>query len=173
VPKTPGQWYTRAWELPEALDCHQRNPTVTAARGFPAVQAIALLGPGDYHYRTAAYAQALACYEQAEQATSLRSVGVMVGLVLANLSASMQRHERAESVCRAAIQAFVPRRAGTNLSLARFILGTILFSTGAWTDAIAAWQAGVIEDEARHDTLNLVQKLQSIAQAIVQQHLCL
>lgn len=170
VLKTLGQWYTQQGELPEAFACHQRNTTVTAAMGFPAGQAVAWMGLGDYYHRTADYARALAAYEQAEQMTSLRSVGVMVQLVLANLYLSMRRPEQAERVCRAAIQALAPGGAGANLSLARFILGNILLGAGDSAAAIAAWQTGVAEDEARQDALNLAKKLQSIAQATVLQH---
>jgi tetratricopeptide (TPR) repeat protein len=165
-----GTWYVQQGKLNEALEYHQQNAEVTCEMGFPLGQSTAYLGLGDYFFRVGDYAKALAYYEQAEKLAVLPIVGAIAGLTLANTYTLMHLPDRAKRACRRVIEVLAPAGPSNRLSLARYILGNVISSTGDWTGAIVAWRDGLAEDEARQDRLSQAEKLQNIAQATVMQY---
>ena len=163
-------WHLQQGQITASFTLRQEALAIAQQMGFPLAQATAYLGIGDYYFRTADYANALAAYEQVEALTDLPGIRAMHGLVLANAYTLMNLPDRAETACRRSIALLQPIGNTPSLSLAYFILGNVLSAQGHWAEAIPVWQAGLTIDVALQNRFDQAEKLKCIAQATVMQH---
>lgn len=163
-------WYLQQGQILESFNLRQEALAIAQEMGFPLAQATAYLGIGDYYFRIADYANALAAYEQVEALTELSGIRAMHGLALANAYSLMNLPDRAEIACRRTIDLLQPIGATPSLSLTYFILGNVVSAKGNWAEAIPIWQAGLAIDEALQNPVEKAEKLKCIAQATVMQH---
>jgi tetratricopeptide (TPR) repeat protein len=163
-------WHLQQGQITESFSLRQEALAIAQEMGFPLAQATAYLGMGDYYFRIADYANALAAYEQVEALTNLPGIRAMHGLALANAYTLMNLADRAEAACRRTIDILDPIGATSSLSLAYFILGNVLSSRGNWAEAITIWQAGLTIDETLQNRVDQAEKFKCIAQATVMQH---
>jgi CHAT domain-containing protein/tetratricopeptide (TPR) repeat protein len=163
-------WHLKRGDLQEALAAHRRTVEISHQMGIPVAEATAILGIGDYYFRTGDYARALAEVERFEALASVPAVRGTVGLTLANFYSQMSLHDRAEAACRASIRLLAPAAPNDQLSLAWLILGNARSAAGDWNGAIEAWREGLAVDEALSNPGAQAQKLLGIAQAMVMRH---
>ncbi len=163
-------FHVRQGDLANGLAYHQQGLEVAQTMGFKQAGATAQMGIGDIYFRTGDYGRALAAYEQAKKLIPSPIMQAMINLNLANTYTLMNLPDRAEVTCRTAIATLSSGRPNANLSLAYFILGNILGAKKEWHAALVTWRDGLAVDETLGDVHRQAEKLQSMAQATVQQH---
>jgi tetratricopeptide (TPR) repeat protein len=165
-------WHLKQGQVVESFNYRQQALEIAKVMGSPLCQSTTYLALADYYFRTAAYAQALANYEQVLAQFNFPNLWVTTQFGLANTYTQMNLPFRAAKACEQVITFLQPKGASPSLSLAYEILGNSLNAKKQWQAAIAAWQASRELDQVLQDPVKQAEKLGYVAQATILRHYC-